>query len=154
MVRKAWEYINTDTGLYFTIGAVVLLSVALWTVQRNSKLSCSIGLKQCVIANGRLLPVEDAQKILDDCEDFTQVNIGLRALSMSTAEILEHNEKVQVTARGPSPLLLAHFAFERLYDSDLPFERKFDTVEQRFQAVANACSALARASRDPMSYTR
>lgn len=100
--------------------------------------SCALGLKTCVKIQGSAIPLEDAERILDECSDFTRGNIGARALRMSFAEI----ERVS-GGNLSHPLIRASFAYDYLHDSSLRFDRS-SPIEQRYLPLRRACGEAYR----------
>lgn len=100
--------------------------------------SCALGLKMCVKIQGVTMTFDDAERITNECRDFTRGNIGARVLRMSTNDILN-----AVKGSHNHPLIRASVAYDYLHESSLKFDRSLP-IEKRYFPVRRACGEAFR----------
>jgi hypothetical protein len=110
-------------------------------------LKCTVGATACIKTQGTTIPAKDVVRLLDTCSDFTNEDIGKRALRMSADEMLK------VTGGNVTPLSRAYFAYDELHDSPLKFNRSIP-AERRYEGVKTACSALQRDFDNPALWVK
>lgn len=142
--RTLWQRINSERFLAWGLVLVVVLTV--WVlVQRRAALVCSMGLTTCVFTQSGMIPSKTVVEMLDDCDDFTRRDIGYTALRLSVSEILQKNEEhSKTTGQSISPLFEAHYAWGRLYESRLSFDREQKDPAVQYAEIRKSCTDLRR----------
>ena len=142
----------------FRVCTTAVFAVAAFAVDpplSHAALSCSIGWTACVSSQGTMIPSKTVIDMLGHCDSFTRNNIGYRALSLSVSEILKANEDFERrTGQRISPLFDAHDAWERLYDSDLRFDRRGVPPAEQYAQIKRSCAELRRDFNDDTKWRR
>lgn len=100
-------------------------------------LSCKFG-KVCIQTQGTRMDPDAVIELMQNCNDFTQNAIGAQMLKMSQQEIL-----VRSAGRPMHPLQVAAYAFGKIYESPLRFERKSAAEDTRYSEIAASCRQLS-----------
>lgn len=99
-------------------------------------LSCKLRPQSCFVIQGDLMPFDEAEALGEDCSIFTRGNVGARAVTMSWPEVLK------ATASNVNhPLMMAHLAYSRLYDSPLKYSRRVP-IKQAYAPIRVACGQV------------
>lgn len=116
-----------------SIIAAIALGAASFGAQA-SWLYCKMNPTDCTYIQGKLIPFDKAETIIEDCRALTRNNVGAVAMRMSLDEITK-------TANNNMnhPLLRAQLAYMALHDSPLEFDRSIP-IERRYPLVRLACS--------------
>lgn len=116
------------------ITAVIACLAALHPAAQASWLHCKFKSSDCTYIQGRLVPFETAEAIIEDCRSLTRYNIGAKAMVMSLNEVMRLS-----SGNINHPLLAAQLAYSSLHDSPLKFDRSID-IEKRYPHVRLACA--------------
>lgn len=108
------------------------------TITLAASLQCTLGTTRCVKSQGTEIPSSQVLEILTGCADFTNNDLGRRALRMSAKEINDHG------GGRLTPLVMAWYAFGDLHDSPLAFERKRNTEDTNYFEIKRSCEQLQR----------
>jgi len=112
--------------------------VGVQPVAEASWLYCKAKPADCIPIQGRLIPFDAAEEIIERCRDFTRNNIGATALRMSFVEVMD-----RTGGAFGHPLLRAWIAYSSLHDSPLRFDRSLP-IEQRYYPLRKACGEAFR----------
>lgn len=141
---SATGFDKVDEGRRRPSSALVSLRLAsvvvamLPTIMIAASLQCALGTTRCVKSQGTEIPSSQALEILAWCADFTNDDLGRRALRMSYMEINDHS------GGRLTPLVKAWHAFGDLHESPLAFERKRNAEDTNYVAIKRSCQQLQR----------
>lgn len=108
------------------------------TITLAASLQCALGTARCVKSQGTEIPSSQVLEILARCVDFTNNDLGRRALRMSAKEINDYG------GGRLTPLVMAWNAFGDLHDSPLAFERKRSAEDTNYFKIKRSCEQLQR----------
>lgn len=87
--------------------------------------------------------------MLEFCNDFTRGNVGARVLKLSVSEILKiGNGNVN------HPVSQASYAFDRLYDGPLEFDRSERDSSTKYLSIRRSCGRLHQDFNDQSQRSR
>jgi hypothetical protein len=104
--------------------------------------------RPCIRTQGTEMSAKEVIAMTDSCDDFLKDGLGRRVLRMSLQQIADES-------RGrATPLARASFAFDRLYDSPLKFERKTRAEDTSYAQIEQACRQAERDFNDDSKWAR
>ncbi len=118
----------------------LLLIFTAFTQSANAfDIKCKIGSTRCIKTQGTEITADNAITLSDYCDDFTRNDIGRATLHMSIQRILEISGK-----NINHPVYSAYYAFDKLYDSPLKFDRKSNVEDTNYLQIKQSCMQLNR----------
>lgn len=98
--------------------------------------SCLLGAK-CIKTQGTSIPSVVVIEMMERCDEFTQNGIGRTVLKLTLQQINQRSGN-----DSNHPLFSAYYAFTRLHESPLIFDRKSRVEETSYDQIANSCRVL------------
>lgn len=116
--------------------AIALWMLALCTTTHSADIRCLTNTTTCIKTQGTSIPSKKVIEMLELCEDFTTNGAGSRVLRMSQKQILDYgNGRITILDK-------ANYAFDKLYESPLKFERKRKAEDTNYGEIVQSCRQL------------